>query len=132
MVGADCPSCEDKLASAHINLTKWFLEIKKAFPDVHISWSYRSEKEQNQFHAEGKSGVPYPLSKHNKKDDQGDPCSLALDLFQLASNGMAVWAYSYFRAISNLSKKSGERIIWGGDFTGAAKKLGDFSHFELS
>lgn len=129
--GEQCPSCTEKLKSAHPTICSWFLDLKKTIKDVHISCAYRGEREQNEAHAMGKSNVSYPNSKHNKADATGLPCSEALDLFQLASNGMAVWAYSYFKQINDLNEKACEPVLWGGNFKGEAKKLGDFSHFEL-
>jgi len=123
-----CPSCEDKLKQAHPQLANWFREdVKSKYPDAHISWSYRDRMNQNQAFAEGKSKLVFPLSAHNKSDDQGNPCALALDLFQLASNGMGCWPWAYFKQIAEEMKASRQDMKWGGDF----KSLGDADHFEL-
>lgn len=123
-----CPSCEDKLTQAHEEMAQWFRnQVKPNYPDAHISWTYRDKVSQNQAHAEGKSKLVYPLSAHNKCDDQGNPCALAIDLFQLASNGLACWPWKYFNQIALDMKASCPDMIWGGDF----KSLGDADHFQL-
>jgi hypothetical protein len=126
--GAVCPGCEIKLRDAHGDIQRWFREeIKPMFQDCHVSWSFRGKIEQNQAVAEGKSKLPWPLSAHNKSDDQGNPCSLAVDLFELSSNGMASWSWKYFKEIADHTKARGFPIVWGGDF----KTLGDSDHFQF-
>lgn len=123
-----CPACEDKLKDAHALIADWFRKkVKPAQNAAHISWSYRDQKNQDQCFVDGKSKLKFPMSAHNKSDDQGNPCSLALDLFELDYNGMACWAWKFFRDIADRAKKDGDQIKWGGDW----KSLGDGDHFEL-
>lgn len=124
----ECPSCEQKLLQAHPDLVEWYRElIKPKFQDCHISWSFRDKTNQNQCYAEGKSKLPWPMSMHNKCDDQGNPCSMALDLFRLCSNGMASWEWKYFRQISDLSTGYHIEIDWGGLW----KSISDSDHYQL-
>lgn len=126
--GPICPGCETKLKDAHPIISEWFREhVKPKHLDCHISCSFRGEKDQNEAKALGKSQLAWPLSAHNKSDDQGNPCAIALDLFELASNGMAVWRYKYFREIAQECEGLDISIRWGGTF----KSLGDYCHFEL-
>jgi hypothetical protein len=129
----ECPACAEKLKTAHPNLRLWFLTVvRPKHPDAHISDAWRGEKEQNEYVAEGRSEKPWPLSKHNKMDDQGTPCSLALDLFQLASNGMGVWSWIWFKRVAD--ECLGENMRWLGDLNGNGKrddKFCDGPHFEL-
>lgn len=126
---SSCPSCEDKLAFAHDDLATWFRErVKTKYPDCHVSWSYRGNQDQEQAFLDGKSKLHFPLSAHNKSNDQGRPCALALDLFQLDDNGVGRWGWSYFRSIADDAKAHAVPIKWGGDF----KTLGDADHFEWS
>lgn len=124
-VGDSCALCSLKLDEAHPDLRTWYSQIKKKFNDCHVSWSFRDKVSQNEAYAEGKSKASWPNSKHNIMND-GVPCAQALDLFQIASNGMACWVYSYFKKIKD---ESGPDIKWGGDFKD--KTLGDYDHFEL-
>lgn len=64
--------------------------------------------------------------------DDGSPCALALDLFQLASNGLACWPWNYFKEIANATRDTSHGINWGGDWKHAAASLGDGDHFELT
>lgn len=124
-----CPLCEKKLISVHPKLAAWFRsEVKPKFPDAHISCGWRGKIEQNQVHAEGKSKLPWPKSKHNAHDIDGMPCAEAIDLFELASNGMAVWAYKYFRTIAEHAEESGAPITWGGRW----EKFPDYPHYQLT
>lgn len=118
-----CPGCEKKLEMAHVDLVNWFRNVvKPAHPDCHISWSFRDRASQDQAYAEGKSKLPWPESKHNSNPAE------AIDLFELASNGMACWNWKYFKQIADEAKEKALPIRWGGDF----KHLGDTDHFELN
>jgi peptidoglycan LD-endopeptidase CwlK len=130
-----CQLCEEKLKTVHADLAAIFREvIKRRFHDAHISEGWRGEFEQRRAFAEGKSKAPWPLSKHNKLDDQGNPCSLAIDLFELASNGLACWRWGYFKAIAEELDREDLPIRWGGDWNGnGIKDKNDFDapHFEI-
>lgn len=120
-----CPSCEAKLKQAHPVLAAWFNDvIKPRFKDCHVSWTYRGKEDQNEAHAEGKSRLAWPKSKHNAMDEQGNPCAKAIDLFQIASNGMGVWSWRYFKDISAFMP---DELEWGGNWKGFA----DSDHYEL-
>lgn len=125
---AECPLCVSKLQQCHPDMVSIFIDlIKPVFVDCHISWTYRDEANQRQAFAEGKSKLSWPMSAHNKSDDQGNPQSLAFDLFQLCSNGMAAWPWAYFRDINTRLYKANKPVFWGGNY----KHLGDADHFEL-
>jgi hypothetical protein len=124
----ECPLCAEKLLQAHPDIVAWFKDcIKPKFPDAHISWSFRDKVNQNQCFAEGKSKLSWPMSAHNKSDDQGNPCAMALDLFQLASNNMACWPYQWFKSIIDYSNAEGHTVQWGGNW----KSIGDGDHYQL-
>lgn len=123
-----CPRCEDKLKDAHADLAEWFRDkVKPRYPQAHVSWSYRGQDDQERAFLDGKSKLHFPLSAHNKSDDQGHPCALALDLFQLSDDGVAVWPWKFFYAISVMASRDKAPIGWGGLWT----HLGDADHFEL-
>lgn len=125
-----CPKCEDTLKTAHPDLIHWFWTfVKPRHLDCHVSEAWRNEYDQRLDYASGKSKEAWPMSKHNKMDEEGNPCSLALDLFQLASNDLGCFPWNYFKAIADETKDvlSGYHINWGGDFP----KLHDGPHFEL-
>lgn len=133
--GATCPACDEKLKTADPELARIYRDvIKPRFYDCHISDAWRGERAQNEHVAMGKSRLRWPLSKHNAFDDNGNPCSQALDLFELASNGMACWRWVYFKAIAQELDAEGLPIRWGGDWNGNGRKdKDDFDspHFEL-
>ncbi len=126
--GPACPLCEERLLQAHPDIADWFRNIvKPKHQDAHISWSFRGKEDQEKAFLDGKSKLHWPLSDHNKSDDQGNPCSLALDLFELDHNGQASWHWSFFRDIAGESLKNPVAVLWGGRWS----KLGDFDHFSI-
>lgn len=123
-----CPSCEEKLKTAHPELQEWFnTVVKPKHRDAHISWAWRGKEDQEKAFLDGATKLHFPLSPHNKTDDQGNPCSLALDLFELDYNSIARWAWGYFRDIAKEAQQSKFKIRWGGDF----KTLGDSNHYSI-
>lgn len=126
-----CPGCEKKLTLAHPLLKTWFNDfVKLNFKTAHISDSWRGEKEQNLYHAEGRSNAAFPNSPHNHVDENGSPQSYALDLFELCSNDMPCWSWLYFKHIFELSQKEGYPIAWGGYFK-LPQARHDGPHFEI-
>lgn len=125
---ASCPACEIKLKDAHPDLADWFRDyVKPKHNDCHISCSYRGKADQEKAFNDGASRLHFPMSYHNKNDDQGNPCSLALDLFELDYHGQACWSWGYFRTIAEETEKAAYPITWGGTFA----KIADGPHFQL-
>lgn len=128
----DCETCAEKLAHAHSELAIWYTDnVKPAFPNAHISWSYRGPEDQEKCFKDGKSNAHYPMSPHNKTDDQGNPCALALDLFQLSESGQAFWPVSWFNEINKLCVQDFPSMEWGGNFT-IKGKYRDFDHYQIN
>lgn len=122
-----CPLCEEKLAQAHADLAEWYRsKVKAAYPNSHVSWSYRDQASQEQAVADGKSELHYPASAHNKTDAAGSPRALALDLFFIDQNGKAYWPAMLFAKIADDAEHAGDPILWGGHW----RELGDSDHFQ--
>jgi hypothetical protein len=122
-----CELCSLKLTQADSYLANWFNDkVKTAYPDAHVSWSFRNRAQQNDCVSDGKSKEPWPTSKHNFTIN-GLPHSLALDLFQIDDSGRAVWDEAFFRAVNEMNEKAGLPIVWGGTF----KMLHDLDHFQI-
>lgn len=122
-----CPLCEEKLSTAHPDLAEWYrTRVKINFPQMHISDAWRGKEEQERAFACKKSILHFPFGAHNKMDEQGNPCSLALDLFELIS-GHATYPVNVFHKIQELIDEFDDPIFWGGRW----EKLGDFCHFQL-
>lgn len=121
-----CPSCEEKLKQADVKLREWFDDMREHFPTMHISCSYRGEKEQNEAVAQGKSKAVYPKSAHNKINEKGEPQAKALDIFELTAENTAKFDLEFYLKLWRASKFK-YPLIWGGNF----KSLGDSNHFEL-
>lgn len=122
-----CLLCEDKLFTADPRLASWFRAVKARYTNVHVSWSWRGEADQEAFFKEGKTHAHFPHSAHNKMDASGKPCSLALDLFQIDEDGIARFSPLFYAKIADESEKTNEPILWGGTF----KNIGDKDHFQL-
>jgi len=117
-----CPLCEQKLLAVHPELQNIFhAKIKPSFPDAHVSWGFRSEKEQEQSVLDGKSKLEFPDSAHNKTP------AMAIDLFQIDHAGRAKWDPGFFSAVNQLLEKAAPSVFWGGKW----RDLGDFDHFQI-
>ncbi len=114
-----CPLCEKKLKDGHETLVKAFKAVVSAYPNAHVSWTFRSEQEQNEAHKRGASRLKWPDSKHNKKP------SLAMDLFQIRDDGVASWDLAFFKACAELLRPTG--IKCGLDW----ERFKDPPHFEV-
>jgi hypothetical protein len=122
-----CLSCEDKLQSAHAVLRAWFHAVKDKYPNVHISWGYRNQADQEQAFHEGKTELHYPHSAHNAVGIDSKPCARALDLFQIDEDGVARFAQLFYAKIADECLQNRDPIKWGGHW----KSIGDADHFEL-
>lgn len=123
----DCPGCKTFLFQVHPQLVVWFYWLVDNHPGAHIAKGWRGEEEQNEDVAEGRSKLSWPNSKHNMLDEQGNPCSQALDIFQLES-GKALFDKEFFKQIDDENKTAGFPIKWGGTFP----HFPDYDHFELT
>jgi len=125
---AVCPSCEEKLKQACGYMVNWFHNTKKHFPSIHISCSFRNQQDQEQAYAEGKTHAQWPKSPHNRTNDDGVPCSYALDLFELSEGNVALFPPKLYCDLWDYCVKNGLEIIWGGKF----RSLGDADHFQYN
>ncbi len=124
--GGICQTCEEKLAQAHPYLANWFRETRARYSNLHVSWSFRKEADQNAMVKAGKSKLPWPKSAHNHMAGS-IPVSLALDLFQEDEDGVGRWSLPFFTKLNGENVAAGYRILWGGRW----KTLGDADHFEM-
>ena len=128
--GSECNGCNEKLKQAHPILATWFRRKKAKYPNLHIAWGWRGQVEQEEYFSAGKSDVHYPHSKHNARDSDGNPRSLALDLFQITEDGDATWSKPFFARLNEENRQMREPIRWGGTFK-LRNGSGDACHFEL-
>jgi hypothetical protein len=124
-----CPLCEEKLRTACGYMAKWFREKKAKYRNLHVSWAYRGPEEQEKAFQQGASSVHYPHSKHNYTVD-GDPFSLALDVFQITEDGEAVFSHKFCELLHKENLEAKLPIRWGGTFK--LKKGSDGTHFEYT
>lgn len=128
--GPECYGCNEKLKLVHPILRAWFWRRKAKYPNLHISWGWRDQADQDQAFEEGKSNVRFPNSKHNATGPDGKPLSLALDLFQVDEDGNARWSKAFFSRLAAENKEMREPIRWGGTFK-LRNGSTDSCHFEL-
>lgn len=122
-----CPLCEGKLGEAHPYLQTWFHGKKVSYPTLHISWAYRDCADQEKAFAAGETRLHWPHSAHNHTNG-GVPNALALDLFSLSEDGVAVFPFLLYSRINNENVADKLPIRWGGNF----KSIGDSDHFEFN
>lgn len=128
MDGPICSSCEEKLYEAHPYLRDWFHRVKKKYLNVHVSCSFRGEEDQEKAVLEHKSKLHFPNSAHNRLDDNSQPCSRALDIFQIDEDGVARFSYPFYKKLAQECEQDQDQdqIKWGGNW----KTLGDSDHFQ--
>ncbi len=125
--GGNCEHCSYDLERTHPHLVEWFWWVKSNHPHAHIAWSFRDQEEQDSAYAHGMSRKKWPHSKHNALDSDGEPCSKALDIFEIGDDGKAGWDIPFYAIVNKETIDKGYPIRWGGDF----ELLKDFNHFEL-
>jgi len=107
-------------------MQEWFARKKLRYVNMHVSWAWRGQVEQDLFFSEGKSRARYPNSPHNHRFNQL-PCSLALDIFQIDEDGMARFSPRFYALLWEECQRDIEPIIWGGTF----KSIGDAGHYQV-
>lgn len=115
-----CPLCQEKLLQAAPKLAEFATKLQANVHDIHVSWTYRGQADQDAAFRRGTSQAQFGQSKHNVLP------SLAVDFFRLALTG-ASWDAGYFtRVLAPEARKAG--LVWGGDWA----KFKDFSHVEIA
>jgi hypothetical protein len=110
--GPTCPGCDAKKLQCNPDLQKWFDAKKAKHPDLHISWGFRGEADQELLYKEGKTMAHFGQSKHNCMN--GDlPCSEAMDLFQLIY-GTAVFNPEFYNTLHQEDLLEQNGIEWAG------------------
>lgn len=120
--GPICALCEYKLSLAHLDLVKWFRDLKSRHPDAHVSNSFRDKEGQELAFTHGMTRLHFPDSAHNKQP------SMALDIFQIDDAGKAVFDPVFCAKVNEESLSLGHQLKWGGQW----KTLGDNDHFEMT
>lgn len=127
-----CDSCEEKLQTAHSYLKSWFRGLRQKFLDVHVCVAFRNKEDQNEAFAEGKSMLKFPFSPHNHMENN-QPCSLALDIFQLDAKGKALFDPIFYAKVNDYNLGNRFLISWGGQFIDKkGKPFHDFDHFQYN
>lgn len=119
---------QTKLNSCDADLIRIVNRVLGIRPLV-VVCGHRNAYEQALAFNQGKSRVVFPKSRHNTFPSQ------AVDLAAVV-NGKIEWkdpeAYKELAGDMKVAAGAlGLRIEWGGDWTGAAAKLGDIGHFQL-
>jgi len=121
-----CSRCNQILSGANTDIAYYVWVVRQEFPDAHVSCAYRGEAAQNEAYANGLSKKRWPDSKHNIRDKNGNPCSEAVDFFQI-TDGAAIWDKKFFSMIHGYLKSQNAPIRWGGTW----EKFKDYPHFEM-
>ena len=110
-----------RLSEIHPDLRK-VLEIAIIEFDFTVLCGHRGEAEQNKANDEGKSGLRYPNSKHNKKP------SRAVDIAPWPIDWNNIERFEEMkRVVFTAAHALGIELVWGGDWV----RLKDCPHFEL-
>lgn len=121
-----CELCESKLKLAHPYLVDWFHKKKDKYKNLHVSWAFRNETEQNAFYRDGKTRAMWPNSPHNKTPAE------ALDLFLIDEDGVARFPVKFYVQLDQENQADKEPIYWGGNIKLAGQgSRPDFNHYQL-
>lgn len=122
-----CALCDLKLEQAHPFMLDWFRRVKAKYPNAHISWTYRDKIAQEQAFLDHRTHDHFPNSPHNRENPETKlPESLAIDLFQIDEDGVALFSPKFYLSVAQDCKAEKSPIKWGGEF----KTLGDYDHFQ--
>ncbi len=122
-----CPLCESKILTAHPYMRGWFRGVKQKYVNVHVSWAYRDEQDQEAAFIAGKTRAHFPDSPHNRVNPEGRwPESMALDLFLISEDGVASFPRKFYEMLAKQIADDKLPIVWGGLF----KTIEDGDHFQ--
>ncbi len=129
-----------KLATCHPALQAVATRALELSPvDFMIVWGYRTKAQQDLMIVDKKSKAPWPTSKHNNQDENGNPLSLAID-FAPIIEGRVPWGDERLFArmagvFDAAATERGVEIRWGGDWdrdgSSLDQKFNDLGHIEL-
>lgn len=125
-----CPLCEEKLKGADPRMVAFFRWVKGNHPDCHCAWAFRGQADQDHMLQMRLTKAPWPQSRHNKTDANGNPRSQALDLFQLVA-GQAVFDNGFYRLVFDELTAANMPIEWAGTWT-TFKEMDHYQTREVS
>lgn len=125
--GKLCDGCAKMLEGGDELLSFWFYRIKEYFPTAHLAHVFRGKDDQDRMVKEGSSLLKWPNSKHNVMK-AGNPCSRAMDIFSLESDGSASFRMGFYVQIANFLEDQTAPITWGGSWA----HFKDSDHFQLN
>lgn len=107
--------------------------------DITIIHGHRGDIIQNSLFDSGLSKLRYPDSKHNKENNEGEPCSEAIDFAPWVLNRIDWNDKLIFCVVAGIIMSSadelGVEIRWGGDWDGDGSSMDqsfmDIGHVEI-
>ena len=120
---------KERLSTCDEKLQKVFNEVIKKV-DCSVLEGHRGERKQEQYFAEGKSKVRFPLGRHNSNP------SRAVDVVPYPIDWDDRERFNLFAGyVLGIAEGLGIEIRWGGDWNKNFKvddnNFDDFPHFEL-
>lgn len=128
--GYHCQLCIDKAKDCHPLLFVAFMELKRLYPETHVSWGYRGKEDQDAAFKAKKSRAEYGKSPHNVLV-HGRPFSMAIDFFEYSEeHPKGAWRDGFFFKLKEelQSNPRFKEIEWGGDWVYHFK---DKPHFQI-
>jgi peptidoglycan L-alanyl-D-glutamate endopeptidase CwlK len=128
MPSRDLKDLDAKLVKAYNTAKGIYANRFPNEPQPFITCTYRSNEEQNQLYALGRTVKGKIVT--NAKAGQSRHNSLPSKAFDIAFIGIDKklnWANKHFKNFADIVKEVDASIIWGGDF----RTLKDSPHFEL-
>jgi len=130
----------ENLKTCDLILQYLFTRVLEGF-DHSITEGYRGKVVQDRYFKEGKSKLQWPDSGHNNRNENDQPCSLAVHALPYPKFD---WGdrerFHYFAGhVIGVAKEFGIPLIWGGDWrrngllnkNNYAKPFDDLAHYEI-
>lgn len=128
MASRDKNQLRPELVSAYELAAKKYFELYPKEPQPFITCTYRSNEEQNELYAKGRSvkGSIITNAKAGQSPHNFNP-SFAFDIAFIKVDKTVTWENKYFVKFANCIKEVSEVTDWGGDW----HNFKDAPHFEL-
>lgn len=127
MASRTITDCHWRLRRVWLQCSRIWEEKYPAGPTVFLTCTYRSNEEQAQLYAKGRT-APGSIVTHIKANGKHNlfPAH-AFDIAFKDSKGVVKWDAVYFERFAAIVKEEFKDVQWGGDW----KNFKDMPHFEI-
>ena len=127
MASRTITDCHWRLRRVWMHCSRIWDEKYPAGPQVFLTCTYRSNEEQAELYARGRT-APGKIVTYIKANGKHNVYpALAFDMAFKNKKGVALWDAVYFQRFAAIVKEEYKEVEWGGDW----KNFKDMPHFEI-